>query len=68
MKRIHALAAGAAGAGLMYLLDPRHGRRRRELLVEKGARVSRIVGRGVNNTARDIGHRMQDVVTKGNYG
>lgn len=65
MKRIHALAAGAAGAGLMYLLDPRHGRRRRELLVEKGARVSRIVGRGVNNTARDIGHRMQDVVTKG---
>ena len=65
MRKIHALAVGAAGAGLMYLLDPKHGRRRRELLVEKGARVSRIVGRGVNTTARDIGHRMQDVVSKG---
>jgi hypothetical protein len=66
MRKLHAaLAAGAAGAGIMFLLDPRLGRRRRAALLDKGARVSRIVGRGVNSTARDIGHRIEDVVGKG---
>jgi hypothetical protein len=66
-KAITALSAGAAGAGLMYVLDPGFGRRRRALLMDKGSRFSRLLGRGVSIGARDVGHRFQGLVAKGSH-
>ena len=44
-KQLIAIGAGLAGAGLMYLLDPTLGRRRRALFMDKTGRYSRAVGR-----------------------
>jgi len=66
-KPITALTAGIAGAGLMYILDPEFGRRRRAILADKAGRFSRVLGRGVSLTARDVGHRVQGVVAKGTH-
>ena len=66
-KAITALSAGAAGAGLMYVLDPGFGRRRRALLMDKGSHFSRLLGRGVSIGARDVGHRVQGLVAKGSH-
>lgn len=49
----------------MYLLDPSHGRRRRAVLLDKTNRYSRAVGRGLDTTARDLGHRIQGIVAEG---
>lgn len=64
-KAMSILSAGIAGAGIMYFLDPSSGRRRRALVADKSVHLSRVVGRGVQTTARDIGHRAQGVVAKG---
>jgi hypothetical protein len=49
----------------MYFLDPSSGRRRRAVVADKSAHLSRVVGRGVGIAARDIGNRAQGVVAKG---
>lgn len=66
MKRaVTTVGAGMVGAGLVYLLDPKLGRRRRAILRDKGVHFSRIIGRGVKITGREIGHRFQGVISKG---
>lgn len=52
------LIGGAlAGAGLMFLLDPDRGTRRRALLRDRAARARHKLGDGLEATARDIGNR-----------
>ncbi|HUO87154.1 MAG TPA: BON domain-containing protein [Thermoanaerobaculia bacterium] len=52
------LGAGAAlGAGLMYLLDPAEGRRRRALAKDKATRYGRETGRAATRTGRDVLNR-----------
>ena len=64
-KQVIAIGTGLAGAGLMYLLDPTLGRRRRALFMDKTGRYSRAVGRGLETTAKDFGNRIQGLVAGG---
>ena len=45
------------GAGLMYLLDPNRGARRRHLLRDKGVHARRVAREGWDATAHDLANR-----------
>ena len=49
------------GTGLMYLLDPDRGRRRRALLRDKGTWAARKTGDCIRVTARDLRNRTQGI-------
>ncbi len=51
------------GTGLMFLLDPARGRRRRALLRDKAVWAARKTGDCVEVTARDLRNRSQGLVT-----
>ena len=51
------------GTGIMYLLDPDRGKRRRALLRDKCARAARKTGEGMEVTARDLRNRTQGIIT-----
>lgn len=60
IRRSTALVAGLAaalGAGVMYLLDPADGRRRRALARDKMNRYGRQAGRAGARTGRDLWNR-----------
>jgi uncharacterized membrane protein len=59
MRHEHrALLTGlGAGFGLMYFLDPEHGRRRRALVRDQLARARRVTGDAAGATRRDAAHR-----------
>lgn len=60
-----ALASGlAAGAGLMFLLDPARGRRRRKLVRDKVRHEAHAVSEIVQKAQRDVEHRAQGVVSE----
>jgi hypothetical protein len=51
------------GTGLMFLLDPARGKRRRALLRDKCVWAARKTGEGFEVTARDLRNRTQGLVT-----
>jgi osmotically-inducible protein OsmY len=60
IRRTTALIAGfgaVIGAGVMYLLDPADGRRRRALARDKMNRYGRKAGRATTRTGRDLWNR-----------
>ena len=58
MNKTFSLVSGATlGAGLMYLLDPDRGRRRRALVRGKGIRWSRKTREFAGSTSRDVRNR-----------
>jgi uncharacterized membrane protein len=60
LERTRAIVSGlAAGAGLMYMLDPDRGRRRRAHVRDKAAHLRRQTDRAVGVTSRDIKHRAE---------
>src|SRR5437899_9695413 len=52
------------GAGLMYLLDPDRGRRRRTLLRDRAVRAVNRVGHFLDATRRDVSHRAQGLAAE----
>jgi outer membrane lipoprotein SlyB len=58
---VAAFGAGV-GAGLMFLLDPRLGRRRRALLRDKAVSFSRQAVVAVDKTSRDVKNRTYGTV------
>jgi hypothetical protein len=64
MTALGAGLAGLAGAGLMFLLDPTMGKRRRALVTDKAAHYTRVAGRGLDITAKDMTHRIQGLVAR----
>ena len=58
MKPHRALLAGMLlGAGLMYLLDPERGVRRRHVARDRLGRARRLVGEEIAGAARDVRNR-----------
>jgi hypothetical protein len=57
MKRSLVVVGMALGAGLMYVLDPQQGRRRRALARDKMTKAVHETGRAMGATSRDVAHR-----------
>jgi hypothetical protein len=55
------IAGLAAGAGLMYLLDPRRGAGRRSQVAQRAGRALREMEQTVEAGARDLGHRARGI-------
>ncbi|MEZ0227179.1 MAG: BON domain-containing protein, partial [Planctomycetota bacterium] len=64
MKRGWTILSVGTGAGLMYLLDPERGRRRRALLRDKAAHGAREVRRALGLASRDLVNRSRGVVAE----
>ena len=64
MLLLRLLTTAAAGAGLMYLLDPDGGRRRRALVRDQIVRAAHRTGDAVDATSRDVGNRARGVVAE----
>jgi hypothetical protein len=64
MLLLRVLTAAAAGAGLMFLLDPDRGRRRRALVRDQLVRAAHRTGDAVDATSRDVGNRARGVVAE----
>lgn len=60
-RLVGSLAGVAAGAGLMYLLDPRRGTARRSDVAQRAGRIWREVEGTVGAGARDLRHRASGV-------
>src|SRR5262245_60238201 len=60
--RTSLLTAAGLGAGLMYLLDPDHGARRRSRVRDVCSRVSRRTTDAAATTGRDASHRFQGIM------
>jgi hypothetical protein len=52
------------GAGVMYLLDPDRGKRRRALLRDKGVHISRQLNEGLGATVRDLRNRSRGAASE----
>lgn len=48
----------AFGAGLMFLLDPESGRRRRALIRDQGIKASRVTREELDGRSRDLRNRL----------
>jgi hypothetical protein len=64
MLLMRLLTLAAAGAGLMYLLDPDGGRRRRARMRDQLVRAAHRTGDAVDATSRDVGNRARGVVAE----
>jgi hypothetical protein len=64
MLLLRVLTTAAAGAGLMYLLDPAGGRRRRARVRDQLVRAAHRTGDAVDATSRDVSHRARGVVAE----
>ncbi len=58
------LTSAGVGAGLMYLLDPQEGARRRALVRDQVVRFLNKAGDAAGATARDVRHRAKGVVAE----
>jgi hypothetical protein len=64
MLLLRVLTMSAAGAGLMYLLDPDGGRRRRARVRDQLVRAAHRTGDAVDATSRDVSNRARGVVAE----
>jgi hypothetical protein len=67
MKKLNPLAllgGVGLGAGLMYLLDPDGGRRRRALARDKAVHGLKVSGKALRKTSVDVGNRTRGLVAE----
>jgi hypothetical protein len=64
MKITSLLVGAGAGAGLMYLLDPAQGNRRRARMRDQLRRARRVTGDAMDATSRDVRNRARGVVAE----
>jgi uncharacterized membrane protein len=65
MTGLMGLGGLGLGAGLMYIFDPDRGRRRRALVRDQMAHVSRRLTRAMSATSRDLTHRVSGALAEG---
>ncbi|MBO0860532.1 MAG: SRPBCC family protein [Chloracidobacterium sp.] len=65
MKGLIGLGGLGLGAGLMFMLDPDRGRRRRALARDQMAHASRVLTRAMSATSRDLTHRVYGTLAEG---
>lgn len=63
-KVLVAISSLGAGAGLMYLADPDHGRRRRARVRDVAVHCSRTAVAIAESTSRDVQHRFTGVAAR----
>lgn len=56
------------GAGLMYMLDPQGGRRRRALARDKAVSLAKTGGTAVGNKSRHLGNRTKGLISEAGSG
>lgn len=64
LKGLLMLGFTGLGAGMMYVLDPRLGRRRRALVRDKAQSYWRRTGKFINQTVRDARQRASGLITE----
>jgi hypothetical protein len=64
MNMTSLLVGAGAGAGLMYLLDPDQGNRRRALVRDQLVHAGHLTGDAVDATSRDVRNRARGVVAE----
>jgi hypothetical protein len=64
MKLTSLLVAAGAGAGLMYLLDPEVGNRRRARMRDRLVHARHVTGDAMDATSRDMRNRARGVVAE----
>lgn len=64
MNMTSLLVGAGAGAGLMYLLDPALGNRRRARMRDRLARARHLTGDAMDATSRDVRNRARGVVAE----
>lgn len=62
--RLSLLGGAGLGAGLMYLLDPDGGRRRRALVRDKAVHGLKVGGRSLRGTTVHLGNKTKGLVAK----
>jgi uncharacterized membrane protein len=63
-QSIAVLAGAGLGAGVMYLLDPNQGQRRRVLVRDQVGHLTRQASEAAETTARDLGHHAQGAIAE----
>lgn len=63
-KLLVGLAGAGAGAAIMYMSDPREGRRRRARLREAAAHTAHLVTAATAMTSRDVEHRLSGAAAR----
>lgn len=63
-KRLALLAGAGVGAGVMFLLDPDRGKRRRALLRDKAIHLTRVGGNTFGKISRDVRNRAIGVASE----
>lgn len=61
------LTSGIIGAGMMYVLDPERGKRRRALFRDKVVHTAHKAADAADATARDMAHRARGVVAEAKH-
>lgn len=64
--RLSLLGGAGLGAGLMYLLDPDGGRRRRALARDKAVHGMKVGGRSLRGTSVHLGNKAKGLMAKAN--
>lgn len=64
MNAASLVRAFAAGAGLMYLLDPQRGRRRRAQMRDRAVHLRKEANDMLDTTSRDLRHRAEGLAAK----
>lgn len=67
MMGIMGIGGLGLGAGLMFMLDPVRGRRRRALTRDQIAHAARLLKRATGMTSRDLSHRTQGLLAEGSH-
>jgi hypothetical protein len=63
-RTVSICGAAALGAGIMYLLDPDRGTRRRAFTIDKARRAANLTARGMGTVWRDVGNRSAGLVAE----